>query len=131
LLTVLIRISPAVRNPRTFPARVREDDTVCNDTVESFRQWLAARVPESGPVLPAWGFSRDDVEAAFSSTYLEMGVVGISPFETLDVEGVGEHGGDPDSVHFFHHAGLDNASSSPFRIPVARLEAGRVALGQT
>ena len=98
-----------------------------------------------------WGFSRDDVEAAFFSTYLEMGIFGISPFETLDVEGVGElvrlgtergratrpdlkvgvcgeHGGDPDSVHFFHHVRLDYVSCSPFRIPVARLEAGRVAL---
>ena len=98
-----------------------------------------------------WGFSRDDVEAAFFSTYLEMGIFGVSPFETLDVEGVGElvrlgtergratrpdlkvgvcgeHGGDPDSVHFFHRVGLDYVSCSPFRIPVARLEAGRVAL---
>jgi pyruvate, orthophosphate dikinase len=98
-----------------------------------------------------WGFSRDDVEAAFFSTYLEMGIFGVSPFETLDVEGVGElvkigtergratrpdlkvgvcgeHGGDPDSVHFFNHVGLDYVSCSPFRIPVARLEAGRVAL---
>ena len=98
-----------------------------------------------------WGFSRDDVEAAFFSTYLEMGIFGVSPFETLDVEGVGElvrigtergratrpdlkvgvcgeHGGDPDSVHFFHRVGLDYVSCSPFRIPVARLEAGRVVL---
>jgi pyruvate,orthophosphate dikinase len=98
-----------------------------------------------------WGFSRDDVEAAFFSTYLEMGIFGISPFETLDVEGVGElvkigtergratrpdlkvgicgeHGGDPDSVHFFHQVGLDYVSCSPFRIPVARLEAGRAVL---
>jgi pyruvate, orthophosphate dikinase len=98
-----------------------------------------------------WGFSRDDVEAAFFSTYLEMGIFGISPFETLDVEGVGElvrmgtergratrpdlkvgvcgeHGGDPDSVHFFHHVGLDYVSCSPFRVPVARLEAGRGVL---
>ena len=98
-----------------------------------------------------WGFSRDDVEAAFFSTYLEMGIFGISPFETIDVDGVGElvrlgtergratradlkigvcgeHGGDPDSVHFFHRVGLDYVSCSPFRIPVARLEAGRVAL---
>jgi pyruvate, orthophosphate dikinase len=98
-----------------------------------------------------WGFSRDDVEAAFFSTYLEMGIFGVSPFETIDVEGVGElvrigtergratrpdlkvgvcgeHGGDPDSVHFFHDVGLDYVSCSPFRIPVARLEAGRVAL---
>ena len=37
-----------------------------------------------------WGFSRDDVEAAFFSTYLEMGIFGASPFETMDKEGVGE-----------------------------------------
>ena len=40
----------------------------------------------------------------------------------------GEHGGDPDSVHFFHQVGLDYVSCSPFRVPVARLEAGRAAL---
>jgi pyruvate,orthophosphate dikinase len=98
-----------------------------------------------------WGFSRDDVEAAFFSRYLELGIFGVSPFETLDREGVGrlvriaveegrrtrpdlklgicgEHGGDPDSVHFFHEVGLNYVSCSPFRIPVARLEAGRAAL---
>ena len=98
-----------------------------------------------------WGFSRDDVEAAFFGKYMELGIFGVSPFETLDREGVGrlveiavrkgraarpglqmgvcgEHGGDPDSVHFFHEVGLDNVSCSPFRVPVARLEAGRAAL---
>jgi pyruvate,orthophosphate dikinase len=98
-----------------------------------------------------WGFSRDDVEASFFSTYLDKGIFGISPFESLDTEGIGrliriaveegraakpdlhlgvcgEHGGDPDSVHFFHEVGLDYVSCSPFRIPVARLEAGRAAL---
>ncbi|HVT22563.1 MAG TPA: pyruvate, phosphate dikinase [Mycobacteriales bacterium] len=98
-----------------------------------------------------WGFSRDDVEGAFFSRYIDVGVFGVSPFETLDAEGVGrlvkiaveegratrpglkvgvcgEHGGDPESVHFFHHAGLDYVSCSPFRVPVARLEAGRAAL---
>jgi pyruvate,orthophosphate dikinase len=97
-----------------------------------------------------WGFSRDDVEAAFFSTYLDLGIFGTSPFETLDIEGVGalvrigteqgratrpglkvgvcgEHGGDPESVHFFHEVGLDYVSCSPFRVPVARLEAGRAA----
>jgi pyruvate,orthophosphate dikinase len=96
----------------------------------------------------AWGFSRDDVESAFFSRYLEKGIFGVSPFESLDREGVGrlvkiaveegrksrpglkigvcgEHGGDPDSVHFFNEAGLDYVSCSPFRVPVARLEAGR------
>jgi pyruvate,orthophosphate dikinase len=98
-----------------------------------------------------WGFSRDDVEAAFFGKYLQLGIFGVSPFETIDREGVGqlvelavqrgraarpglkigvcgEHGGDPDSVHFFHEAGLDNVSCSPFRVPVARLEAGRAAV---
>jgi pyruvate,orthophosphate dikinase len=98
-----------------------------------------------------WGFSRDDVEAAFFSAYLDKGIFGVSPFETLDRDGVGrlvelatregkatrpqlklgvcgEHGGDPDSVHFFHRVGLDYVSCSPFRVPVARLEAGRAAV---
>jgi pyruvate,orthophosphate dikinase len=97
-----------------------------------------------------WGFSRDDVEAAFFSRYLDLGIFGVSPFESLDTEGVGrlvriateegraarpdlkvgvcgEHGGDPESVHFFHDVGLDYVSCSPFRIPVARLESGRAA----
>jgi pyruvate,orthophosphate dikinase len=99
----------------------------------------------------AWGFSRDDVEAAFFAAYLDKGVFTVSPFETLDEFGVGrlvrvaveegrstkpglkmgvcgEHGGDPDSVHFFHDVGLDYVSCSPFRVPVARLEAGRAAV---
>jgi pyruvate, orthophosphate dikinase len=49
----------------------------------------------------------------------------------LEIGVCGEHGGDPESVHFFHAAGLDHVSCSPFRVPVARLEAGRAALAQT
>jgi pyruvate,orthophosphate dikinase len=98
-----------------------------------------------------WGFSRDDVEGAFFPRYLELGIFDRSPFESIDVEGIGrliqiavadgraarddlqigvcgEHGGDPDSVHFFHDAGFDYVSCSPFRLPVARLEAGRAAV---
>jgi pyruvate,orthophosphate dikinase len=98
-----------------------------------------------------WGFSRDDVEGSFFGRYIDLGVFGVSPFETLDAEGIGrlvkiavdegraarpelkigvcgEHGGDPESVHFFHQAGLDYVSCSPFRVPVARLEAGRAAV---
>lgn len=98
-----------------------------------------------------WGFSRDDVEGSFFSRYLEKGIFAVSPFESIDRDGVGalvrtgvekgraakpdlklgicgEHGGDPDSIHFFHEVGLDYVSCSPFRIPVARLEAGRAAL---
>jgi pyruvate, orthophosphate dikinase len=97
-----------------------------------------------------WGFSRDDVEGSFFGRYLDIGVFAVSPFETIDagvarlvrlavqegraarpelVVGVcGEHGGDPESVRFFHAAGLDYVSCSPYRIPIARLEAGRAAL---
>jgi pyruvate,orthophosphate dikinase len=98
-----------------------------------------------------WGFSRDDVESAFFPAYLTQRVFDRSPFETLDRAGVGrlvriattegkqarpslhvgvcgEHGGDPDSIHFFHDLELDYVSCSPFRVPVARLEAGRAAL---
>lgn len=98
-----------------------------------------------------WGFSRDDVEGAFFKEYLEEGVFGVSPFETIDTRGVGrmvglgvergrktkpglkmgvcgEHGGDPESIDFFHQVGLNYVSCSPFRVPVARLEAGRAAV---
>jgi pyruvate,orthophosphate dikinase len=98
-----------------------------------------------------WGFSRDDVESSFFAAYLDKGVFMVSPFESLDVDGVGyliansaerarmtrpdiglgvcgEHGGDPKSIEFFHAVGLDYVSCSPFRVPVARLEAGRVAV---
>ncbi len=98
-----------------------------------------------------WGFSRDDVEAEFFALYLDKGIFTISPFETIDADGVGElvktavergksanpnlhlgvcgeHGGDPESIHFFHRAGLHYVSCSPFRVPIARLEAGKAAL---
>ena len=98
-----------------------------------------------------WGFSRDDVEVSFFNEYFTYGIFGISPFETLDIQGVGElvatgvrrgrrgnpnlhcgicgeHGGDPASIHFFDGIGLDYVSCSPFRVPVARLEAGRAAI---
>ncbi|MCF8551322.1 MAG: pyruvate, phosphate dikinase [Candidatus Nanopelagicales bacterium] len=98
-----------------------------------------------------WGFSRDDVEAAFFSPYLDKGIFPVSPFESIDVQGVGalvamavqsgratrpgiscgvcgEHGGDPASIHFFNAVGLDYVSCSPFRVPVARLESGRASV---
>jgi pyruvate,orthophosphate dikinase len=98
-----------------------------------------------------WGFSRDDVEGSFFPAYLEKGIFAASPFESLDEEGVGrlvsiaveegraarenlligvcgEHGGDPSSVRCFDRIGLDYVSCSPFRVPVARLEAGRAAV---
>lgn len=98
-----------------------------------------------------WGFSRDDVEGVFFPEYIEAGVFGVSPFETIDRHGVGrvvkegvrrgrstkpdlklgvcgEHGGDPESIHFFDRIGLNYVSCSPFRVPVARLEAGRAVI---
>jgi pyruvate,orthophosphate dikinase len=98
-----------------------------------------------------WGFSRDDVESAFFSRYLALGIFEVSPFESLDVTGIGrlielavaegrkarpglsigvcgEHGGDPASIQFFERAGLDYVSCSPYRVPVARLEAGRATV---
>jgi pyruvate,orthophosphate dikinase len=100
----------------------------------------------------ALGFSRDDSEGRFLTEYLRRKIVDRSPFETIDVEGVGElvrtavergrrgrpdlglgvcgeHGGDPDSIAFFHAAGLDYVSCSPFRVPIARVAAAQAALG--
>jgi len=98
-------------------------------------------------------FSRDDAEGNFLTRYLEDGVLQHNPFETLDVDGVGdlmriavergrstrpqlklgicgEHGGDPRSVRFCHTLGLDYVSCSPFRVPVARLAAAQAALAE-
>ena len=99
----------------------------------------------------ALGFSRDDVESKFVPTYIEDKIIDRSPFETIDTPGVGwlvrlaawvgreahpglklgicgEHGGDPDSVAFFHRAGLDYVSCSPFRVPIARIAAAQAAI---
>jgi pyruvate,orthophosphate dikinase len=99
----------------------------------------------------ALGFSRDDVEGRFLSKYIEQKIVDRSPFDTIDKPGVGwlvrlaawtgreakpelklgicgEHGGDPDSIHFFHMAGLDYVSCSPFRVPIARVAAAQAAI---
>jgi pyruvate, orthophosphate dikinase len=96
----------------------------------------------------ALGFSRDDVESKFVPAYLERKIIDRSPFETIDKPGVGwlvrlgawvgreahpglklgvcgEHGGDPESVEFFHRAGLDYVSCSPFRVPIARIAAAQ------
>jgi pyruvate,orthophosphate dikinase len=101
----------------------------------------------------ALGFSRDDAEGKFLTHYLEDGVLERNPFETLDVEGVGdlmriavergrsrkpeiklgicgEHGGEPKSVTFCHELGLDYVSCSPYRVPLARLAAAQAALAE-
>ncbi len=99
----------------------------------------------------ALGFSRDDVESKFVPIYIERKILDRSPFETIDSPGVGwlvrlaawvgreehpglklgicgEHGGDPDSIAFFHNAGLDYVSCSPFRVPIARIAAAQAAI---
>jgi pyruvate, orthophosphate dikinase len=99
----------------------------------------------------ALGFSRDDVESKFVPAYRDRRIIDRSPFETIDTPGVGwlvrlaawvgrerkpdlklgicgEHGGDPDSIEFFHMAGLDYVSCSPFRVPIARVAAAQAAI---
>jgi pyruvate,orthophosphate dikinase len=100
-----------------------------------------------------FGFSRDDVEGKFMARYLEEKILTTNPFESLDERGVGdlvvvacqkgrktrddiklgicgEHGGDPSSVRFFHRAGLDYVSCSPYRVPIARLAAAQAVIGE-
>jgi pyruvate,orthophosphate dikinase len=102
----------------------------------------------------ALGFSRDDVEGKFLAKYLDEKIVDRSPFETIDKPGVGwlvrlaawvarehkpelklgicgEHGGDPDSIDFFHMAGLDYVSCSPYRVPIARVAAAQAAISHS
>ena len=97
------------------------------------------------------GFSRDDIEGRIVGPYIDAGVLERSPFGSIDETGVGElvavaaergravdadltlgvcgeHGGDPDSIRFFHAIGLDYVSCSPFRLPVARVAAAQAAL---
>lgn len=97
-----------------------------------------------------YGFSRDDI-GGFLPVYLEEKILPVDPFQSIDIDGVGqlvemavkkgrstqpgiklgicgEHGGDPDSIEFFHNVGLDYVSCSPFRVPVARLAAARANL---
>jgi len=97
-----------------------------------------------------FGYSRDDINS-FLPEYLKKDILPQDPFQSLDQTGVaqlvtmgiekgrgqrpdlkigicGEHGGDPKSVHFFHRAGLDYVSCSPFRVPIARLAAAQAAI---
>jgi pyruvate,orthophosphate dikinase len=98
-----------------------------------------------------FAYSRDDAEATFLPFYLKEKILVEEPFMTIDRDGVGklvrigvvlgrktnksleigicgEHGGDPESIEFFHYAGLDYVSCSPFRVPIARLSAAQVAI---
>jgi len=98
-----------------------------------------------------FGFSRDDAEARFLPAYLEDDILPVNPFITIDRKGVGrlikiavedsrqikpelklgicgEHGGDPESIHFCEITGFDYVSCSPFRVPVARLAAAQASI---
>jgi pyruvate,orthophosphate dikinase len=98
-----------------------------------------------------FGISRDDAEGKFLMQYVDRDILPANPFQTLDQGGVGklvetavelgrktrpdielgicgEHGGDPDSIHFFHKVGLKYVSASPYRVPVARLASAQVVL---
>lgn len=98
-----------------------------------------------------FGYSRDDAEGKFLQWYVQENVLPQNPFASLDRDGVGqlveiagrkgrsrkvslklgvcgEHGGDPDSIAFFHNVGLNYVSCSPYRVPVARLSAAQAVL---
>jgi pyruvate,orthophosphate dikinase len=97
-----------------------------------------------------YGFSRDDI-GSFLPDYLDRNILSEDPFQSLDVNGVGklvsmavklgrdinsslkigicgEHGGDPNSIHFCKNNGLDYVSCSPYRVPIARLSAAQAEL---
>jgi pyruvate,orthophosphate dikinase len=99
----------------------------------------------------ALGFSRDDIEGRVLARYIDVKILDRSPFETLDTPGVGqlirmgawlgrktrpelklgvcgEHGGDPDSIDFLHHSGIDYVSCSPYRVPIARVAAAQATI---
>ncbi len=99
-----------------------------------------------------YGYSRDDM-GTFLPVYIAEGILPEDPFASLDQYGVGElvaiatrrgrevkpklkigvcgeHGGDPRSIEFFNHVGLDYVSCSPFRVPIARLAAARASLAE-
>ena len=100
-----------------------------------------------------FGYSRDDI-ASFLPVYLDKKILSVDPFQVLDQNGVGqlidmavkkgrsvrpelkcgicgEHGGEPSSVKFCHHVGLNYVSCSPFRVPIARLAAAQAAVEDT
>jgi pyruvate,orthophosphate dikinase len=97
------------------------------------------------------GFSRDDIEGRILARYIDVKILDRSPFETIDDPGIGqmlrmgawlgrtvkqdlklgvcgEHGGDPDSIHFFQGSGIDYVSCSPYRVPIARIAAAQAAI---
>jgi pyruvate,orthophosphate dikinase len=162
----LVGFAEELRRLRELTMRVAEEEApeveyLCGTMIELPRACIRAdEIAEQADFFSfgtndltqtALGFSRDDAEGKFLTHYLEDGVLEKNPFETLDVEGVGdlmriavergrstkpevklgicgEHGGDPRSVAFCHELGLDYVSCSPYRVPLARLAAAQAAL---
>jgi pyruvate,orthophosphate dikinase len=162
----LVGFAEELRRLRELTVRVSEEEApeveyLCGTMIELPRACIRAdEIAEQADFFSfgtndltqtALGFSRDDAEGKFLTHYLEDGVLENNPFETLDVEGVGdlmriavergrstkpdiklgicgEHGGDPKSVAFCHDLGLDYVSCSPYRVPLARLAAAQAAL---
>jgi pyruvate,orthophosphate dikinase len=162
----LVGFAEELRRLRELTVRVAEEEApeveyLCGTMIELPRACIrAGEIAEQADFFSfgtndltqtALGFSRDDAEGKFLTHYLEDGVLEKNPFETLDIEGVGElmriavergrstkpdiklgicgeHGGDPKSVTFCHELGLDYVSCSPYRVPLARLAAAQAAL---
>ena len=162
----LVGFGEELRRLRELTVRVAEEEApevayLCGTMIELPRACIRAdEIAEQADFFSfgtndltqtALGFSRDDAEGKFLTHYLEDGVLEKNPFETLDVDGVGdlmriavergrstkpdlklgicgEHGGDPKSVAFCHDLGLDYVSCSPYRVPLARLAAAQAAL---
>jgi pyruvate,orthophosphate dikinase len=162
----LVGFVEELRRLRELTVRVAEEEApeveyLCGTMIELPRACIrAGEIAEQADFFSfgtndltqtALGFSRDDAEGKFLTHYLEDGVLEKNPFETLDIEGVGElmriavergrstkpdiklgicgeHGGDPKSVTFCHELGLDYVSCSPYRVPLARLAAAQAAL---
>jgi pyruvate,orthophosphate dikinase len=162
----LVGFAEELRRLRALTVRVAEEEApeveyLCGTMIELPRACIRAdEIAEQADFFSfgtndltqtALGFSRDDAEGKFLTHYLEDGVLEKNPFETLDVDGVGdlmriavergrstkpdiklgicgEHGGDPKSVTFCHELGLDYVSCSPYRVPLARLAGAQAAL---
>ena len=162
----LVGFEEELRRLRELTVRVAQEeapevDYLCGTMIELPRACIRAdQIAEQADFFSfgtndltqtALGFSRDDAEGKFLTHYLEDGVLEANPFETLDVDGVGdlmriavergrstkpdlklgicgEHGGEPKSVTFCHELGLDYVSCSPYRVPLARLAAAQAAL---
>lgn len=122
---------------------------LCADKIAKYAEFFSFGTNDL--TQTTYAFSRDDVEASFLPFYIDKKILPENPFMVLDIEGVGklveigtklgkesnsqlevgicgEHGGEPASVKFFHKAGLDYVSCSPFRIPIAKLSAAQAVV---